>query len=268
MNRIEKKFSELKKEGQAALIAYIASGDPCLSITGKLVEEFESRGVDIIELGVPFSDPIADGPTIQRASGRALKKGIDLPKIFGLVNSLRGKRKVTVPIVLMTYYNPVYKYGVQKFARDASRAGVDGVIVPDLPPEEARDLIVVSRALNFHTIFLLAPTSTTKREALVAKTSTGFIYYVSLTGVTGVHIGALDEVAARVKEIKSMSGKPVCVGFGISTPREVSNIARIADGVIVGSAIIKVIEKNIKNPHLVRNVGRFVGTLIDAVKSA
>ncbi len=261
MNRLNERFRKLKANGKKAFIAYIAAGDPDLKTTGNLVQEFEERGVDMVELGVPFSDPIADGPIIQRASNRALKNKVNIPSIFRLVRSLRKRDRVEIPILLMTYYNPVYIYGIERFVKDASQAGVDGVIIPDLPPEEGQEVIGVSRRFRFSTIFLLAPTSTPRRRRLIIKNSTGFIYYISLTGITGAKIKLFRELARGVKAVKSRTDKPVCVGFGISAPQEAANIARLCDGVIVGSAIIKVIEENFKNPHLVKKVGRFVSRL-------
>ena len=245
MNRIDEKFKELMAAKKKAFIAYICAGDPDLQTTEKLVLELDRAGVDIVELGVPFSDPLADGPTIQRASQRALKKGVNITKIFSLVKKLR--KKTDMPIVLMGYYNPIYNYGVLNFIKRAKQAGVDGVIVPDLIPEEAGEFVSVSRKYDLNTIFLAAPTSSAERLKLIISKSTGFIYYVSLTGVTGTRQVIAEGVRGHVQRIKRNSSKPVCIGFGVSTPSQVKALSVYSDGVIVGSAIIKVIEKNLGN---------------------
>lgn len=265
-NRIDKKFRELKKQGKAALIVYITAGYPTLSKTRELVFEFQKSGVDIIELGVPFSDPLADGPTIQASSEAALRNNVSLRDIIALVKNIR--RSSQIPIVFMTYYNPVYRFGVERFVKSAVSAGVDAVIVPDLPPEEAGDLIRVSRKSGFATIFLLAPTSVTKRMKMVSKASTGFIYYVSLAGVTGARKKLPQEIKGVVRRIKSFTAKPVCVGFGVSGPQQAKEIARIADGVIVGSAVISVIQKNAAKLDLVKKAARFVKGLSNAIHCA
>ena len=239
MNRIDKKFSALKKKKAKAFIAYVTAGDPSLPMTGKIVLELERSGADIIELGIPFSDPLADGPTIQAASHRALAKGVTLRKVFRTVGSLR--KNTDIPIVFMTYYNPVLRYGILNFVKGCKASGVDGVIIPDLPYEEAKDLIAASRKARIATIFLAAPTSTKTRIKNIVKNSTGFIYYVSLTGVTGARRELPAEITSNVRAIKSITKKPVAVGFGISTRSQAKEVARRADGVIVGSAIVKII---------------------------
>jgi tryptophan synthase alpha chain len=237
ISRIEEKFRELMKKKKKAFIPYIMAGDPSLENTKDIVQMLEECGSDIVELGVPFTDPLADGPIIQRASERALKAGVTLKKVITFVRDLR--QSTQIPIVLMTYYNPVFKYGEGNFVRDAKDAGVDGVIVPDLPPDEAGGLIRSSRKASLDTIFLLAPTSTPDRIKKVAKASRGFIYYVSVTGITGSRLfldGSLDKL---VSEIRKCTDKPIAVGFGVSTPEEASAVSKISDGVIVGSAIVK-----------------------------
>lgn len=265
MNRIQKKFNELKAVKKKAFIVYITSGDPTMKATERLIKELDECGVDILELGVPFSDPMADGPIIQAASERALKNRVNVRRILGLAR--RARRYTDLPIVLMTYYNPIYSYGIESFVRDAKRSGIDGVIVPDLPPEEGEGLVSSSKKNGFSCIFLLSPTSSYKRMKLVSRKSEGFIYYVSLTGVTGPRKHLPPEIIRDVKRIKRLTKKPVCVGFGVSTPRQARTIARASDGVIVGSAVIKVIEKNLKNKDMSKTVGRFVKGLIKAVKS-
>lgn len=267
MNKIDKKFKELKKENRSAFIAYVTAGDPNLTITEKIVLALEDAGVDIIELGIPFSDPLADGPTIQAASQRALKKRANLKKIFSIVHDLR--KKTNIPIAFMTYYNPVLRYGVENFFRDCTRSGVDGVIVPDLPCEEAKDLVRSARKKGVATIFLAAPTSTRPRIRDIAKNSSGFIYYVSLTGVTGARSSLPEEVVSNVKLIKSMTDKAVAVGFGVSTLSQAREIARAADGVIVGSAIVKIIADNQKNNRaLLAKVYNFSKKLAKAIHNA
>lgn len=256
MSRIEKVFKKLKENNQKAIIPFITAGDPDLDKTGELVMAMEKAGADIIELGVPFSDPIADGPIIQRASYRALKGGVSLRKILGLVKDLR--RETSVPIVLMTYYNPVFKYGLSEFVKDAVGAAVDGIIVPDLPPEEGRGIIEEGMKAGLDTIFLIAPTSTRERIKMISALSRGFIYYVSLTGVTGARESLPTEVEESVKRIKKATDKPIAVGFGISTAEQAKRIASFADGVIIGSAIVGLIERNTGNPDLVRIVSDFV----------
>lgn len=239
MNRIEKTFKKLKKENQKAFIPYIMAGDPSLEKTVENVKLLEECGADIIELGVPFTDPLADGPTIQRAAERALTEGVNLKKVIGLVSQIRTFSQV--PIVLMTYYNPIFKYGEEIFIEDAVRAGVDGIIVPDLPTDEAGNLIKLARWKNLDTIFLVAPTTTEKRLKAIIKASKGFIYYVSITGITGAKLTLSEAFKEHLISIKSKTEKPVAVGFGVSTPEEAYTVSRFTDGVIIGSAIVKIL---------------------------
>lgn len=237
MSRIAKTFDRLKKEGRKAFIPYVMAGDPSLEHTARLVHMLSECGADIIELGVPFSDPLADGPVIQRAAERSLAGGTRLRHVIALVRELRASTQT--PIVLMTYYNPIFKYGEERFTKDASEAGVDGLIIPDLPPHEARSLIKLCRPARIDTIFLTAPTSTAERRKIVAKAASGFIYYVSITGITGARLATDGSIAESVRSMGQESGKPVAVGFGVSTPQEASAMAGFADGVIVGSAIVR-----------------------------
>ena len=259
MNRIDKKFQELKLKNKKAFIAFITAGDPNLKTTQELVLAFEKSGADIVELGVPFSDPLADGPTIQAASQRSLANGTTLQKIFTLVKDIR--KKSSIPIALMMYYNPIFHYGEKKFIDTAKACGVDGVIVPDLPPEEASQLMALARAQDISTVFFLSPTTTKERMKRVISASSGFIYYVSLTGVTGARREIPASFVRQVKQAKAMTNKSICVGFGISTPEQVKAISKISDGVIVGSAIVSEIFKNKGNKNLVKNVSRFVKKL-------
>lgn len=258
ISRIEKTFKELKKKGGKAFIPYIMAGDPSLDKTKETVLLLEECGADIVELGVPFSDPLADGPTIQRASERALKNGVTLRKVISHVKDIRQTTRI--PIVLMTYFNPVFKYGVENFIKNAKIAGVDGVIIPDLPPDEAKDFIKLSREAALDTIFLLAPTSTEDRIKKVIKVSKGFIYYVSITGITGTTLLLDGSMEVLISKIKRYTDKPVAVGFGVSTPEEASAVARVSDGVIVGSAIVK---KLYESPDELR---RYILSLREAIK--
>ena len=245
MSRIEKKFREVLGRNGKAFIPYIMAGDPNLERTRELVGILEECGADVIELGVPFSDPLADGPTIQKAAQRALGEGVTLGKVIGFVGSLR--KTTQIPIVLMTYYNLIFRYGEERFVRDAYSAGVDGIIIPDLPPDEAGSLLSFSKNTGFDIIFLVAPTSTGERIKKVARASRGLIYYVSITGITGSKLSVDASIGSHIAKIRQTSRKPVAVGFGISTPEEASEIAKIADGVIVGSAIVKRVEDTDEN---------------------
>ena len=237
MNRIEKVFKKLKAQNKKAFIPYIMAGDPSIEKTKEIVIMFEECGADIAELGVPFTDPLADGPTIQRAAERALKNGVTLKKVIAIVKDLRQKTKI--PLVLMTYYNPVFKYGEERFIADAKDAGVDGVIIPDLPPDEAGEVTRLAKNAAVASIFLLAPTSTDERIKKVARASTGFIYYVSITGITGAQLLLDGSIEKSINGIRKISDKPVAVGFGISMPDEAEAVAGISDGVVIGSAIVK-----------------------------
>jgi len=262
--RIDKKFRTLKAQRKKAFIAYITAGDPSLSMTEKITLALERSGVDMVELGIPFSDPLADGPVIQAASLRALRKGASLKRIFSMVRALR--RKTEIPLVFMTYYNPVLKYGLVKFMKDCKASGVDGVIVPDLPFEEAGELIKNGRVNKVSVINLVAPTSTGERIRNIARKSTGFIYYVSLTGVTGARRKLPVELISRIKAVRAMTDKPLCVGFGISGPEQAKNIAKFSDGIIVGSAIVKIIENNLGDTRrLIYKVSSFSKSLAKAI---
>lgn len=263
MNRIDKRFKTLKALKKKAFIAYITAGDPDLATTMRLALALEGSGVDIIELGIPFSDPLADGPTIQAASQRALKKKVTLAKIFRMSGALRGK--TGIPLVFMTYFNPVLRYGVERFFKSAKTNGIDGVIIPDLPFEEAKDVVALGRKHKVATIFLVAPTSSKERIKKIEKASSGFIYYVSLTGVTGARAKLPPEVIYNVKRVKAMTRKPVAVGFGISNAAQAKDIAKVADGVIVGSAIVKIIGDK---KDIVAKVSGFAGKLAKAIHSA
>lgn len=268
MSRIKNTFNRLKKKNEKALIPYIMAGDPDLATTKELILALEQAGCDIIELGAPFSDPLADGPVIQKAALRSLKHHTKIRDVLDVVAQVRGETKI--PLILMTYYNLIFKYGEERFVQDAVQAGLDGVILPDLPPDEAGALMTAARKAGLDTIFLLAPTSTDDRIKLVARAAQGFIYYVSLTGVTGsssgLHTESIQEAVAR---IKAVSDKPVAVGFGISTADQAAQVALGgADGVIVGSALVKVIEEHAGSPELVSNAASFAASLKQGVLTA
>ena len=242
MSRISAKFAELQAQGRKALIPFITAGDPEPGQTLPLMHALVAGGADIIELGVPFSDPMADGPTIQRASERALAYGTSLRVVLGMVHEFR-KSDATTPVVLMGYANPVEAYGVAAFARDAQASGVDGALIVDYPPEECAAFAEQLQTHGLDPIFLLAPTSVERRFTDVAELGSGYIYYVSLKGVTGSAAIDLDEVARRIPAIREKVGMPVGVGFGIRDAASAARIARVADAVVIGSKIIETIEQ-------------------------
>ncbi|MBM3243265.1 MAG: tryptophan synthase subunit alpha [Candidatus Omnitrophica bacterium] len=256
INRIDKKFSELKGRKKGAFIAFIAAGYPNLKVTEKLIIEFEKNGVDIVELGVPFSDPMADGPVISQAYFEALKNNTSLKDIVNLVGRLR--RRVDIPILLMTYYNPVFALGEDKFIAQASKNGVDGVIIPDLPPDENKHFMFKAERVGLRPICFISPTTSFKRMKTILKLARGFIYYVSLTGVTGARKSLPVDLRGNVKRIKRNTKVPVCVGFGLSEARQIRQVTGFADGFIVGSAIVSKIKENINNPYLIKRVVNFV----------
>ncbi|RKY32970.1 MAG: tryptophan synthase subunit alpha [Candidatus Omnitrophota bacterium] len=262
MNRIDKKFKALKKAKKKAFIIFITAGFPDLKTTEKLILSLGDSAADILELGVPFSDPLADGPIIQESSQAALKKGTNLNRILNLVKKVR--KHTQVPICLMTYYNPIYCFGEEKFIKAASQAGVDGVIIPDLPPEEAGEFIKTANKSGLHNICFLSPTSAKERVGYISNKAKGFIYYVSLTGVTGPRKALPKDLISHLKSIRRKIKKPLCVGFGISAPAQVRQIQKVADGAIVGSAIVKQIKNNIGKPDLVKKVTLFAEKLARA----
>ncbi len=264
MNRLDDRLTQLKAKGKKALITYIMAGDPSLQDTEQLVLELERAGADAIELGVPFSDPIADGPVIQKAAERGLRSGTSLRMILNSVRQLRGKTQI--PIVLMAYYNSVRAFGEAEFCRDAVDAGIDGLIVPDMPPDEAGPLRDPAKRAGLHLIFLLAPTSTATRRAYVAKESGGFVYYVSITGITGAKLSDITGVRDNVDKIRRHTKTPVVVGFGVATPEDAARVADVADGVIVGSAIVHRMAAHGQDGRLIQEVGAFVRSLKAAMQ--
>ncbi len=264
MGRIQTTFEKLRAQKKKALISYIMAGDPDLPTTEALISTIEQAGGDILELGVPFSDPLADGPAIQRASERALKSGTTLRKVMALVKRLR-KEDSSIPIIVMTYYNIIFQYGLDRFSKDAISSGIDGVIIPDLPPEEASEFISQSRTSGLDTIFLLAPTSTEDRIKTIVSSATGFIYYVSMTGITGARLNNVLEIKGKVSEIRGYTDLPIAVGFGISREDEANKIAKWADGVIIGSTLVKLIEANRGKRLLLPRVTKFIRSMKEAV---
>jgi tryptophan synthase alpha chain len=264
MSRLDTTFAGLRARGERALVAYVTAGDPSLADTRRLVIEAERRGADVIELGVPFSDPIAEGPVIQRAMNRALTAGATMARVLETVATMRAE--VSVPLVLLTYYNPVLAFGLKAFARAAAEAGVDGAIVADLPPEEAGPLAAEAEPTGLDLIHLVAPTSTPPRVRLIARRSRGFIYVVSVTGVTGERQDIPADLAAQIRTLRLVTTKPVCVGFGISTPAQVAAVGRLADGAIVGSAIVRMIEDRAGSRTLVEDVGNFIAELKEPLR--
>lgn len=259
MNRIEKRLAELKNKKQKTLIVYITAGDPNLKTTEKLILSFNRLNVGMIELGIPFSDPLADGKTNQLAAARSLKSGTTLKKILIMIKRIR--EKVEIPIVLFTYLNPILKYDIKKFAVDAKNYGVDGVLVLDLPPEESKEYCRIMKEKKISTIFLVAPTSTSERIKKISQTATGFIYCVTRTGVTGERVDMPKSVSEIVKKIKKYSSLPVALGFGISNPQHVKILSKICDAVVVGSAIVRKIEENLGKSSLIPEVIKLVKSL-------
>lgn len=265
VNRIERTFERLRKTGEKGLVTFITAGDPDLDTTGRLLPLLARAGVDIIELGMPFSDPMADGPTIQRSSERALASGTTLEGFLKMIRNVRDK--VDLPIVMMGYSNPVYSYGWQRFAEDAVKAGLDALLLVDLPPEEAGELLPFARKAGLDLIFLLAPTSDEQRIAQVNRIGSGFIYYVTVTGVTGARESIATELSGRLKEIKARCSLPLVAGFGISTPQQAAEVAPYSDGVVVGSAIVKLFEQY-SGKQLEQEVVRLVSSLKQGISVA
>jgi tryptophan synthase alpha chain len=264
-SRLGATFAALRARRERALVAYITAGDPSLAITRRLVGEAARRGADVVELGIPFSDPLADGPVIQRATQRALAAGVTLPRVLELVREMRGE--VSAPLVFLTYYNPILAFGLKAFCRTSVEAGIDGVIVADLPPEEAAPLRTEAVAAGLDLIHLVAPTSTPERMRKIARASEGFIYLVSLTGVTGERAALAPELSQQLRALRAITTKPVCVGFGIGTPEQAALVGRVADGVIVGSAIVRLVEQYAASAELLTRVGDFIAGLKAPLRS-
>ncbi|UTW55218.1 tryptophan synthase subunit alpha [Kordiimonas sp. SCSIO 12610] len=271
MSRLEAKFTELRAANKAGFVAFITAGDPNYDTSLNVLKGLPSKGVDIIELGMPFTDPSADGPAIDRAAQRALKGGMSLAKTLDMVRSFREDDQDT-PIVLMGYFNPVFAYGIEKFASDAARAGVDGLIIVDLPPEEDEELRLPANAAGINVIRLATPTSDDVRLPKVLEGASGFVYYVAVAGVTGGKSATEGDIQNAITHIRKHTDLPVAVGFGIKTPEQAAIMAKYADGVVVGSAIVSMIEDGIDpdgstKTDLVDDVLDFVKTLSDGAHS-
>jgi tryptophan synthase alpha chain len=255
MDRIENTFNALRERGEKALVIYLTAGDPSLEVTKEIILGLDAAGVDCLEIGVPFSDPTADGPIIQAASQRALKNGTTLSAILDMIESIRTMSEI--PIVLFGYYNPILSYGTERFAARAQRAGVDGILVVDLPPEEAHELRQYTDPQGIDFISLIAPTTTTDRMQMIASHASGFLYYISITGVTGTAKPQVEEVAKDIQRIRTITELPLVVGFGISTPQQATEIAPLADGIVIGSAVVRMIEEHCEKFDLVSHVAHF-----------
>jgi tryptophan synthase alpha chain len=242
VTRIGERFASLARDRRKAFIAFVTAGDPSLDRTVEVAAALEEAGVDVLELGVPFSDPLADGPVIQRASDRALRQGTRLASVLDAVRRIRARSEL--PLLLFSYVNPVLRYGLDRLAADAAAAGVDGVLVTDLPPEEGAEWVAGARRAGIDTVFLAAPTSPEARLKRVADCSRGFVYAVSRTGVTGERDALSSDAAGLVGRLKALTGTPVALGFGVSTPEQVRAAAEVADGVVVGSAIVRFLEED------------------------
>ena len=265
--RIERQFQVLKDEGRAALVTFLTAGDPDAEMSFEILKRLPEAGADLIEIGVPFSDPMADGPAIQASSLRAIKAGMTLAKVLDGVRRFRENDNDT-PIVLMGYYNPIYIYGVDKFLIDAKQAGVDGFIVVDLPPEEEGEFCMPALEAGLNFIYLTAPTTDDARLPRVVEHASGFVYFVSITGITGTKTAAVSEVTRHVARIKDSPELPVCVGFGIRTPDQAAEIARVADGAVVGSALVDIVAANAGAADIPEKVLSLVSDLAQGVRSA
>lgn len=261
--RISSLFERKRQEGRPALIAYITAGDPTPEHTPKLAAALERGGVDLIELGVPFSDPIADGPVIQAASERALAAGTTLPLVLEIAEQIRKHSEI--PLLLFSYLNPVLRYGAEALARDAKKAGVDGVLLTDLSVEEQDTLVPAMRKAGLDTVFLASPTSPARRLALVAEHSSGFVYLVSRTGVTGERQSLSDSIGTLVANLREITSLPLAVGFGISTPEQAAKVGTLADGVVVGSAFVRLVEHHASGSDLEGKIETFARSLSSAL---
>jgi len=265
MNRIVEKFAQLKKAGKKGFVVYIGAGDPNLEATRQLALAFDQAGVDILELGVPFSDPLADGLVNQLAAQRGLKSGTTPPKLLATIAAIRKDSQI--PIVLYIYFNLIHKVGLEKFIAAAAKAGVDGLLVLDLPPEESDNYEVLMKQNGLCHIYLVAPTTPKERMEFIVKRGSGFIYYISREGVTGMQSQVASNLASQVAKIRAHTNLPVAVGFGVSNPEQAKLVVQNADAVVVGSAVVHQIAEHGQSPELVAKVGAFVKSLADAVKT-
>ena len=265
MNRIVERFAKLKRDNKKAFVVYIGAGDPNLEATRQLALEFDKSGVDILELGVPFSDPLADGLVNQLAAQRGLESGTTPPKLLETVAAIRKQSQI--PIVFYIYFNILHRVGMEKFIADCAKAGVDGLLVLDLPPEESDNYEAQMAKAGLCNIYLIAPTTPEDRMEKIVKRAAGFIYYISREGVTGMQTSVASNLAVQVAKIRAHTSLPIAVGFGVSNPEQAKAVAREADGCVVGSAIVNQIAANGKSPDLVPKLGAFVKAMADAVKT-
>jgi tryptophan synthase alpha chain len=265
MNRIVERFAKLKRDNKKAFVVYIGAGDPNLEATRQLALEFDKAGVDVLELGVPFSDPLADGLVNQLAAQRGLESGTTPPKLLETVAAIR--RDSQVPIVFYVYFNIIHRVGMEKFIADCAKAGVDGLLVLDLPPEESDNYEAQMAKAGLCNIYLIAPTTPEARMEKIVKRGSGFIYYISREGVTGMQTKVASNLAEQVAKIRAHTSLPIAVGFGVSNPEQAKAVAKEADGCVVGSAIVNQIAANGKSPDLVPKLGVFVKAMADAVKA-
>jgi tryptophan synthase alpha chain len=264
VSRIARRFAALKQEGRAGLVTFLMAGDPDRETFARILEGLPAAGADLVEIGMPFSDPIADGPTIQRAAERALAGGTTLADALAVAAHVRARSNVR--IALMGYVNPVLSYGLERFFRDAAASGVDAVILPDVPPEEAGEIRTLADAAGVRIVCLLAPTSTAARREAAARVASGFLYFVAVTGVTGARKALPPDLAAQVAEVREASPVPVVVGFGVGTPDQAREVARLADGVVVGSAIVSRVAEPGSRKERVERVRRFARSLKRAMR--
>jgi len=270
--RIDRRFAALKAEGRSGFVTFLTAGDPDMETAAEILNGLPGAGVDLIEIGMPFSDPMADGPAIQASSLRALKGGMTLAKTIAMVRDFR-KNDDETPIILMGYYNPIYIYGVDKFLVDAVEAGIDGLIMVDLPPEEEGELCIPAIEAGLNFIYLTAPTTDDARLPVVLEKASGFVYYVSITGITGTRTAAIDDVRASLERIRNHTDLPIAVGFGIRTPEQAAEIASVADAAVVGSALVELLASNLDadgkaTPGLADKVLDLVGNLAQGVRGS
>ena len=272
MSRLEARFAALRAEGRGGLVTFVTAGDPNIELSVEILAGLPAAGADVIELGMPFTDPMADGPAIELASGRALAAGQNMVRTLAMVAAFRKIDNET-PIVLMGYYNPIYAYGPEKFAADAGSAGVDGMIIVDLPPEEEAEFSIPARAAGIDMIRLVAPTTTDERITTLVENASGFVYYVSVRGITGTSSAAVSDIASNVARIRKQTDLPIAVGFGIRTPSQAADVAEVADAAVVGTAIVEQVAGALDNHgvpagDVVGNTLGYVSQLAEAVRSA
>ena len=272
MSRLEARFAALRAAGRGGLVTFVTAGDPNIELSVEILAGLPAAGADVIELGMPFTDPMADGPAIELASGRALAAGQNMVRTLAMVAAFRKTDNET-PIVLMGYYNPIYAYGPEKFAADAGSAGVDGMIIVDLPPEEEAEFSIPARAAGIDMIRLVAPTTTDERITTLVENASGFVYYVSVRGITGTSSAAVSDIASNVARIRKQTDLPIAVGFGIRTPSQAADVAEVADAAVVGTAIVEQVagaldDHGVPAGDVVGNTLGYVLQLAEAVRSA